>query len=222
MSSRIRPALVLLLLIAPPVAGAQAPSTDDEKAAYALGVLQAARLKDLLFTPAEMKLFRQGVGDGFEGKPQIDPEQEMNNLRRFSDTRAKRASEAETRASEAFLVEAAARPGWKTTDSGLIYKILRDGIGDSPTIVDRVSVHYHGTLRDGTVFDSSVERGKPLTLALNRVSPCWTEALQLLQVGGKVEIVCPAEIAYGNRGSGRRIKPGAALSFDVELISIER
>ncbi len=88
----------------------------------------------------------------------------------------------------------------------------------SPT---SATVHYHGTLRDGTVFDSSVERGQPAQFALNRVIPCWTEGLQLMKVGGKAKLVCPPEIAYGDRGAGQLIKPGAALTFEVELISIE-
>lgn len=222
MSPRIRIALVSLLLIAPPVASAQAPSTKDEKAAYALGVLQARQLKDLLFTPQEAKLFGQGLAEGFDGKPQVEPDDELANMRRFRDARTRQAAEAEQQASAAFLKEAASRPGWKTTDSGLIYKSVRDGIGESPTIVDRVSVNYHGTLRDGTVFDSSRDRGTPATFALNRVVPCWTEALQLMKVGGKMDIVCPAEMAYGSRGAGQLIKPGAALSFEVELLSIEK
>ena len=222
MSPWIRAALVLLFLIAPSLAGAQAPSTNDEKAAYALGVLQAGQLKDLLFTLAEAKLFRQGLADGFEGKPQIDADKEIDNMRRFRASRSRQVIEAEKRASAAFVKEAAARKGWKTTESGMIYKSVRDGLGDTPTIVDRVTVNYHGTLRDGTVFDSSVERGKPATFAVNRVIPCWTEALQLMKVGGKAEIVCPAENAYGTRGAGKLIKPGAALAFEVELISIEQ
>ncbi|MHC4507030.1 MAG: FKBP-type peptidyl-prolyl cis-trans isomerase, partial [Planctomycetota bacterium] len=92
---------------------------------------------------------------------------------------------------------------------------------DAPSAADRVKVHYHGTLRDGTVFDSSVDRGTPAEFALNRVIPCWTEALQLMKPGGKAVLVCPADIAYGDRGAGK-IKPGAALRFDVELIEVQQ
>ena len=87
-------------------------------------------------------------------------------------------------------------------------------------MLDQVTVHYHGTLRDGTVFDSSVDRGEPTTFALNRVIQCWTEGLQRMKVGGKATLVCPAPIAYGDRGAGSLIKPGAALKFEVELLAI--
>ncbi len=94
------------------------------------------------------------------------------------------------------------------------------GTGPNPSPTSQVKVHYHGTLRDGTVFDSSRDRGEPATFPVNGVIQCWTEALQMMKVGGQAAIVCPAEIAYGDRGMGV-IKPGAALRFEVELISIE-
>jgi FKBP-type peptidyl-prolyl cis-trans isomerase FkpA/FKBP-type peptidyl-prolyl cis-trans isomerase FklB len=97
---------------------------------------------------------------------------------------------------------------------------IKPGAGDSPKATDRVKVHYHGTLVDGAVFDSSVQRGEPATFPLNGVIPCWTEGLQLMKVGGKSRLVCPADVAYGNRGAPPRIKPGATLVFDVELVEI--
>jgi FKBP-type peptidyl-prolyl cis-trans isomerase len=129
-------------------------------------------------------------------------------------------AEKEKAASEPFLAEAAAVPGAVKTGSGLIYAETRAGSGDEPGAKDKVKVHYHGTLRDGTVFDSSRDRGEPVVFPLDRVIPCWTEALQMMKVGGQAAIVCPAAIAYGDRGTGK-IKPGAALRFEVELISIE-
>ncbi len=137
--------------------------------------------------------------------------------------RARRAATAagEKEASQAFVDQAAAEEGAKTMASGLVFRELEEGSGDPPGATDRVKVHYHGTLRDGTVFDSSVDRGTPAEFALNRVIPCWTEALQLMKPGGKAVLVCPADIAYGDRGSGA-IKPGAALRFEVELIEVQK
>ena len=103
----------------------------------------------------------------------------------------------------------------------MVYIPVSEGSGASPKPTDRVKVHYHGTLQDGTVFDSSVERGQPATFPLNGVIACWTEGLQKMKVGGKAKLVCPSDIAYGDRGAPPKIKPGATLTFDVELISIE-
>jgi FKBP-type peptidyl-prolyl cis-trans isomerase FkpA/FKBP-type peptidyl-prolyl cis-trans isomerase FklB len=102
----------------------------------------------------------------------------------------------------------------------MVMVVLSPGEGPSPGPTDRVRVHYHGTLSDGTVFDSSVARGEPAVFPLNRVIPCWTEALQKMKAGGKSRITCPPDIAYGDQGAPPLIKPGAALAFDVELIEV--
>jgi len=108
-----------------------------------------------------------------------------------------------------------------TTASGLQMTEMVAGTGESPTATDVVVVHYHGTFEDGSVFDSSVERGQQATFPLNRVIPCWTEALQLMKVGGKSRLVCPPGIAYGARGAPPRIPPNATLTFEVELFEIK-
>ena len=120
-----------------------------------------------------------------------------------------------------FLNKMAAKKGAQRTASGLIYFLLSPGSGPSPKATDTVRVHYHGTLPDGTVFDSSVNRGKPASFPLNRVIACWTEGVQKMKVGGKSRMVCPSHIAYGNRSAGDKIKPGATLLFDIELLGIE-
>ena len=108
-----------------------------------------------------------------------------------------------------------------TTDSGLVITHLVEGSGESPTANNVVEVHYHGTLADGTVFDSSVDRGTPARFPLNRVIACWTEGVQMMKVGGKARLVCPPEIAYGSRGTpGGPIPPDATLTFEVELLQI--
>ncbi|HEX7028077.1 MAG TPA: FKBP-type peptidyl-prolyl cis-trans isomerase [Gammaproteobacteria bacterium] len=123
--------------------------------------------------------------------------------------------------SAAFLKEMAAKEGARKTASGLIYFELKKGDGKSPSVDDTVKVHYHGTVADGTVFDSSVDRKEPATFSLKHVIPCWTEGVQMMRVGGKAKLICPAEIAYGNRGAGAMIRPGEALAFEVELLGIE-
>lgn len=120
-----------------------------------------------------------------------------------------------------YLKAMAAKEGAEVTDSGLIYFELKKGDGKHPKPTDTVKVHYHGTLPDGRVFDSSVDRGEPASFPLNQVIPCWVEGLQKMRVGGKSKLVCPAELAYGNRGAGVLIEPGAALTFEVELLAIE-
>jgi FKBP-type peptidyl-prolyl cis-trans isomerase FkpA len=112
-------------------------------------------------------------------------------------------------------------PGVTITQSGLIYRSLKDGSGPSPSATDTVRVHYRGTLPDGKEFDSSYQRGEPATFALNRVIKCWTEGVQRMQVGGKAKLVCPPSIAYGERGAGGGlIPPNATLVFEVELLAI--
>ncbi len=110
--------------------------------------------------------------------------------------------------------------GAERSASGLVYREVEAGSGESPTKKNTVRVHYHGTLRDGTVFDSSVDRGTPFVTKLTRVIPCWTEGVQKMRVGGKARLVCPSKIAYRDRGSPPHIKPGATIAFDVELIEI--
>jgi FKBP-type peptidyl-prolyl cis-trans isomerase len=114
----------------------------------------------------------------------------------------------------------AAEDGSVRTASGLVSTEIVVGTGASPTATDVITVHYHGTFRDGSVFDSSVERGEPSSFALNQVIPCWTEGLQLMRVGGKSRLVCPSDIAYGDEGRSR-IPPAAVLVFEVELLGIE-
>lgn len=122
---------------------------------------------------------------------------------------------------EVFLTNNAKRDGVKTTASGLQYEVLNSGDGDKhPTEVSTVNVHYHGTLTDGTVFDSSLERGEPISLPLNRVIKGWTEGVQLMKKGDKFRFFIPANLGYGSRSAGK-IPPGSVLIFDVELLAIE-
>lgn len=118
------------------------------------------------------------------------------------------------------LTAAAAEPGAKVTASGLVFRVLKEGQGASPTAADVVKVHYRGTFPDGREFDSSYKRNQPASFPLNRVIKCWTEGLQLMKVGSTAKLTCPAAIAYGDRGAGSDVPPGAILRFDVELLAI--
>jgi FKBP-type peptidyl-prolyl cis-trans isomerase FkpA len=120
----------------------------------------------------------------------------------------------------AALAKAAAEPGATKTSSGLIYRELTPGTGGSPHATDTVKVNYRGTLTDGNEFDSSYKRNEPASFPLNRVIPCWTEGVQLMKVGGKSRLTCPAAIAYGEAGSPPVIPPGATLTFEIELLGI--
>jgi FKBP-type peptidyl-prolyl cis-trans isomerase FkpA len=123
-------------------------------------------------------------------------------------------------ASSAYLERAASMPGAVKTASGLVYRELRAGTGASPKATDEVTVHYRGTSVDGAEFDSSYKRNEPAKFPLNQVIPCWTEGLQKMKVGGKSQLVCPSDIAYGDRGSPPAIPGGATLVFEVELLGI--
>lgn len=130
-------------------------------------------------------------------------------------------SDASREKGEVFLEQNKTRDGVVTTESGLQYEILQEGTGEKPGLDDVVTTHYHGTLIDGTVFDSSVNRGEPVSFPVNGVIPGWTEALQLMPVGSKWKLYIPSELAYGERGAGGAIGPNEALIFEVELISID-
>jgi FKBP-type peptidyl-prolyl cis-trans isomerase FkpA len=130
------------------------------------------------------------------------------------------AAPAHAQSGEAALAAAAAEPGAVRTPSGLVFRSLRDGTGAQPAATDTVRVNYRGTLPDGREFDSSYKRGQPANFALNRVIACWTEGVQKMKVGGKAKLVCPPSIAYGDRGAGRDVPPGATLIFEVELLDV--
>ena len=125
-------------------------------------------------------------------------------------------------AGAAFLAETAKKPGVQKTASGLLYEIVKAGDGPKPAATDMVKVHYKGTLIDGKEFDSSYKRGAPATFPLNRVVPCWTEGVQKIKVGGKATLTCPPATAYGERGAGGVVPPNATLTFDIELLAIEK
>jgi FKBP-type peptidyl-prolyl cis-trans isomerase len=196
--------------------------TDDDRAVYALGLLIAQRIESFGLSETELTTFEAGVRDGVSGaQPKIDPAKVEGLIQNFANARTTQKAAAEKTASATYLTQMAAEPGATTAATGYVIRTLTEGTGASPGPTDMVKVHYHGTLRDGTVFDSSVDRGTPAEFPLNRVIPCWTQSLQTMKVGGKYKVTCPSEIAYGDRGSPPAIQPGATLSFEVELIEVK-
>jgi FKBP-type peptidyl-prolyl cis-trans isomerase FkpA len=215
--------LVLLVLatVAVAPATAQELKSEDDKALYALGYALADRLAPFALTAAELELVKAGLSDAVLGRERkADPRDQMGRIQQLRTARAATVAAAEKKTGDAYMAKAAAATGARKTDSGLVVTTLKPGAGPSPKATDKVKVHYHGTLIDGSVFDSSVQRGQPATFPLNGVIKCWTEGVQLMKVGGKSRLVCPAELAYGDRGAPPRIKPGATLIFEVELLEI--
>jgi FKBP-type peptidyl-prolyl cis-trans isomerase FkpA len=199
----------------------QNKGADAEQSLYALGVIMSRSLSVFGLNAAELEIVKRGLTDGvLEHKLEVDGEKMADLVDSFAETRMKAQAEKEKVAAKDFLDAAAKEKGAVKTESGLIITSIAEGTGETPKATDTVKVNYHGTLRDGTVFDSSVQRGSPVTFPLNRVIPCWTEGVQKMKVGGRSKLVCPSSIAYGDSGRPPTIKPGAPLIFEVELIEI--
>jgi FKBP-type peptidyl-prolyl cis-trans isomerase FkpA len=216
--------IVLALGCAAATAFAQpALNTDQDKTLYALGLALGQNIKDFKLTANELALVQAGLADIVSGKQaKVDLETFGPKLQAFARDRASAAAAEEMMASAAFLDSLAKQPGAvRNPTSGVVYIPVKEGTGAAPKANDKVKVHYHGTLRDGSVFDSSVQRGEPISFPLDGVIPCWTEAVQKMKVGGKAKLGCPSETAYGDGGQGP-IPGGAALVFEVELLGIEQ
>jgi len=214
-------ALLALAAIAAPALAQKAPGTDDEKTLYALGLSVARSLDSFQLTPAELEFVVAGLRDQIgDNEPKVSIDEFGPRIRTLAETRTKSAAAAERAAGAEFLAKEAAVAGAAKADSGLVKRVLEDGSGASPKSDDMVKVNYKGTLRDGSVFDSSEKHGEPAQFRLGGVIPCWTEALQTMKVGEKAHITCPADLAYGDRGFPGTIPPGATLAFDVELLEI--
>jgi FKBP-type peptidyl-prolyl cis-trans isomerase FkpA/FKBP-type peptidyl-prolyl cis-trans isomerase FklB len=214
-----------LVLAAVAMAGAAGPElkTEDQKTLYALGLVISQNLASFNLNASDLESVLAGVSDGVLKKDyKVDVQAYAPKISQLQTARAGAAAATEKKAGQAFLDKAAAEKGATRTPSGLIITTLKPGTGPSPKATDKVKVHYHGTLTDGTVFDSSVQRGTPIDLPLSGVIRCWTEGLQMMKVGGKSKLVCPSDIAYGDQGRPPAIKPGATLVFEVELLEIAK
>tara|TARA_Y100000589_G_scaffold112457_5_gene106914 strand:+ start:23502 stop:24203 length:702 start_codon:yes stop_codon:yes gene_type:complete len=204
--------------------------TEDQKASYAIGMKFGEGMGRDLKDELDIDAFYKGFDDGFNGRDSKMTQEEMvAAMNALQARKMKEQQAAQTKALEEnqaagakFLEDNKARDGVVVTESGLQYEVITQGEGESPDENDKVNVHYHGTLPDGTVFDSSIERGEPISFPVNGVIKGWTEALQLMKVGDKWKLFIPSDLAYGARGAGPKIGPNQALVFEVELLGVEK
>jgi FKBP-type peptidyl-prolyl cis-trans isomerase FklB len=197
--------------------------TDEIKAvSYCVGMSIAGSLMQQDLEGIYPEIMAEAIADAFAGKePKYTPEMANTIIQSYLQNAGEAKFAQNKEAGEAFLAENKLKSGIQVTATGLQYEVLTEGSGPKPGGSDSVTVHYHGTLIDGTVFDSSVHRGQPATFGVHQVIPGWTEALQLMNVGSKFRLYIPQELAYGaHPHPGGPIKPFSALIFDVELIAI--
>jgi FKBP-type peptidyl-prolyl cis-trans isomerase FklB len=219
---RITATIFLFTLLMNNTVNAQKFKTAEDSLAYSIGVLVANNLRDQGFGDLDPDMILAGLKPALKGESTLlTPDQCNAIVREQSGARNAKQHDSVKEAGEKFLAANKSRPGVISLDNGLQYEILKAGDGKKPKATDKVLVHYHGTLIDGTVFDSSVERGESISFPLNQVIKGWTEILQLMPVGSKWKVYIPYDLAYGDRGAGGAIKPYAALIFEIELLGIE-
>jgi len=200
-------------------------TTDEQKVSYGFGLQFGDQLRRNSFDGMDLEAVLAGVQHWYNHQQaalsdeQINPSYQVIQNRQQAKA-AELATKGEELASQ-FMAANAARDEVSTTASGLQYEVLETGSGDKPGAQSTVVTHYHGTLLDGTVFDSSVERGEPAEFGVHQVIPGWTEALQMMSVGDKWRIACPPKLAYGEQGAGDSIPPNTALVFEIHLIAIK-
>ena len=196
--------------------------TEEDKVSYGLGMMIGDRVLSN-YGEVDYDLLLAGMKAQKAGEETLITIEEAQAVLQEQQQREAAAKTAEAqKAGEAYLKENAAKEGVTVTDTGLQYEVITQGDGPKPTLEDTVSVHYVGTLIDGREFDSSIARGEPASFPLKGVIPGWTEALQLMYVGSKHRLVIPSDLAYGERGAGQLIGPGATLVFEVELLEIKQ
>jgi FKBP-type peptidyl-prolyl cis-trans isomerase FkpA len=240
MTGRIARGVAAAVLLAGPAfaqdPGAEAPisaeaqaaglTSPETRTAYAIGLQVGRSIKDAPFA-LDMEKLQQGIEDAMADKqPSLTPMEVQEILMNFRQVSMAAAQERKMKQGEenlvsanAFLDENKAKEGWKVTESGLQYRVVKEGEGASPKESDTVKVHYRGTLTDGTLFDSSYDRGQPATFGLNQVISGWTEGLQLMKPGAKFQFAIPPDLGYGVNGPNT-IPPNSVLLFDVELLEI--
>ncbi|MEE3327142.1 MAG: FKBP-type peptidyl-prolyl cis-trans isomerase [Myxococcota bacterium] len=215
-------AFVAAAFLSAPTALADVPEGEDEKTIYFIGVILSKQAPFSTLSPEEVNLVAQGIQDSLSGVDSgLDPAEYGAKVQSLTESRMSMLLDKEKSEGIKYTDTMGKKEGAQTTPSGLILISETEGSGASPAATDTVKVHYHGTLRDGTVFDSSLDRGEPVEFALNRVIPCWTEGVAKMKAGGKATLVCPPEIAYGDRGAPPMIPGGATLTFVVDLIEVK-
>ena len=214
-------AFFLMIFINLSIMNAQKLKTEIDSVSYCIGVNIGENLKNQ-FSDIDIKDFMNGINDVLSDKsePKISNAEAQKILQEYFSKQQELKSKKAIEEGENFLAENGKKKGVTTLVSGLQYEVITKGEGAKPTLNDQVTTHYHGTLIDGTVFDSSVERGQPATFPVSGVIKGWTEALQLMSVGSKWRLFVPYNLAYGERGAGANIGPFTTLIFEVELISI--
>ena len=194
--------------------------TEEQKLFYYMGTLFGDNLLPMQLSDDEILLVMRGAQEAASGDAmQLDATVYGPKLSEFAQQRIQARAMEERAAADAYLAKMAKQDGAQQLESGLIFLPVEAGSGATPTAESVVRINYTGTLRDGVVFDTSVSRGQPIQVPLKMVIPCWQEAVTMMQVGGKAKITCPAELAYQDRGVGK-IPPGAAITFDIELVEV--
>jgi len=222
MRTRILTLAAGLFLLAAPLWAASDPANDDQKTLYALGLALSQSIGTFSLTEAELDMVKNGMTDGvLKRSPKVDLQTFGPKIQQLQQARLALVAEGEKKAGAAFTAKAATEKGSIKTESGIVITPIKPGTGATPKATDTVKVHYHGTLTDGTVFDSSIKRGEPASFPLDKVIKCWTEGVQQIKVGGKSRLICPSNLAYGDASPpGSPIKPGSTLVFEVELLEI--
>jgi FKBP-type peptidyl-prolyl cis-trans isomerase FkpA/FKBP-type peptidyl-prolyl cis-trans isomerase FklB len=195
--------------------------TDDQKTLYALGLVMSDNLGTFNLSESDLEFVKAGLTDGaLKRTRQVDLAVYGPKLREMAQARTTAGAAAEKASGSEFLSKAALEKGAVKAPAGFVYQEIAPGKGAAPTPSDTVKVHYKGTLVDGTVFDSSINRGQPAVFPLAQVIPCWSQGVLMMKVGGKARLICPPELAYGDKGAPPQIKPGSTLVFEVELLDI--
>ena len=200
-------------------------TTDEQKVSYGFGLQFGEQLRRNNFDGLELEAVLAGIRHWYEQRQAVLSDAELNpSYQVIQDRQKAKAAELDSKRlalAEQFMKANAEREEVTTTDSGLQYEVLETGTGDQPGPQSTVVTHYHGTFIDGTVFDSSVERGQPAEFGVHQVIPGWTEALQMMSVGDKWRIACPPKLAYGEQGAGDSIPPNTTLVFEIHLIELK-
>ena len=216
--------LPVLLLTLPCAATADVETldTDEQRVLYTLGINLMKDLAVFRLNDKDLEILQQGMRDALGGELLVNPNDFEARIQDLAIARLNATKKSQSTEAAAFVAAAMKKKGARKTKSGLIIRTLRPGKkGPSPTTKNTVTAHYEGRLVDGTIFDSSHNHGKPLSIPLTRAIKCWYWGLQLMKVGEKAEMICPPDIAYGDKGAPPAIPPGATLVFDIELLEIK-
>lgn len=217
-----RPTLIALGLALITATSHAADMTEDQKTLYALGQLVARQTAVFQLNATELESVQKGWQDATVGaKSAVDLQVYGPKVNALGQARQAAAAEKSAAKGKELLAKAATEKGAVKAPSGFVYQSITEGTGAQPAATDTVKVHYRGTLPDGTEFDSSYKRNEPTEFPLNGVIKCWTEGVAMMKVGGKARLTCPPDTAYGDRGAGGVIPPGATLVFDIELLEVK-